>query len=50
MRSVTRIAFFVIVLSALGSVHFLFAQGTDLGTIRGTVKDARAARSLPTRK
>jgi Carboxypeptidase regulatory-like domain/TonB dependent receptor len=43
MRSVTRFAFFLVVLSALGSVHFLFAQGTDLGTIRGTVKDASGA-------
>jgi hypothetical protein len=43
MRSVTRFAFFLLVLSALGSVHFLFAQGTDLGTIRGTVKDASGA-------
>ena len=43
MRSLTRFAFFFLVLSALGTVHFLFAQGTDLGTIRGTVKDASGA-------
>jgi hypothetical protein len=43
MRSVTRLAFFFLVLSALGTAHFLFAQGTDLGTIRGTVKDASGA-------
>jgi len=43
MRSVTRFAFFLLVLSALGTAHFLFAQGTDLGTIRGTVKDASGA-------
>jgi hypothetical protein len=43
MRSVTRFALFLLVFSALGSVHFLFAQGTDLGTIRGTVKDASGA-------
>jgi hypothetical protein len=43
MRSVTRFAFFLLVLPALGSAHFLFAQGTDLGTIRGTVKDASGA-------
>ncbi|HET9305014.1 MAG TPA: carboxypeptidase-like regulatory domain-containing protein [Candidatus Sulfotelmatobacter sp.] len=43
MKSVIRSAFFFLVLSALGSVHFLFAQGTDLGTIRGTVKDASGA-------
>src|SRR6202789_3382847 len=43
MRSVTRVALFLLVFSALGSVHFLFAQGTDLGTIRGTVKDASGA-------
>jgi hypothetical protein len=41
MKAVTRSAFFFLVLSLLGRVHFLFAQGTDLGTIRGTVKDAR---------
>jgi hypothetical protein len=43
MRSATRFACILLVLSALGSVHFLFAQGTDLGTIRGTVKDASGA-------
>ena len=43
MTSVIRFAFFFLVLSALGTVHFLFAQGTDLGTIRGTVKDATGA-------
>ncbi len=43
MRSVTRLALFFLVLSALGTVHFLFAQGTDLGTIRGAVKDATGA-------
>ena len=44
MRSVMRFAFFFfLVLSAPGTVHFLFAQGTDLGTIRGTVKDATGA-------
>ena len=43
MRPVTRFGFFFLVLSALGSVHFLFAQGPDLGTIRGTVKDATGA-------
>jgi hypothetical protein len=43
MRSVPRFALFLLVFSALGSVDFLFAQGTDLGTIRGTVKDASGA-------
>ncbi len=43
MRLVTRFAIFLFVLSALGSVHFLVAQGTDLGTIRGTVKDPSGA-------
>jgi len=43
MRPVTRFGFFFLVLSALGTVHFLLAQGTDLGTIRGTVKDATGA-------
>jgi Carboxypeptidase regulatory-like domain/TonB dependent receptor len=43
MRSVTRVAFFLLVLSALGSVNFLLGQGTDLGTIRGTVKDVSGA-------
>jgi len=43
MKSLIRFAFFFLVLSALGSIHFLFAQGTDLGTIRGNVKDASGA-------
>ena len=43
MRSVTRFACFLLILSAVGSVQFLFAQGTDLGTIRGTVKDVSGA-------
>jgi hypothetical protein len=43
MRLVTRFACFLLVLSAVGSVQFLFAQGTDLGTIRGTVRDASGA-------
>jgi hypothetical protein len=43
MSSVTRLVFFILLLSALGTDHFLFAQGTDLGTIRGTVKDASGA-------
>jgi len=43
VRLVTRFAIFLFVLSALGSVHFLVAQGTDLGTIRGTVKDPSGA-------
>jgi hypothetical protein len=43
MRSVTRFAFFFLVLSALGSFNFLLGQGTDLGTIRGTVQDPSGA-------
>ncbi len=43
MRSATRIALLLTVLSALGSARFMFAQGTDLGTIEGTVKDPSGA-------
>ncbi len=44
MKSVTRFALLLMVMFAgLGSVHFLFAQGTDLGTIQGTVKDVSGA-------
>ena len=43
MRSVTRFTLFLTLLTALGTAHSMFAQGTDLGTIRGTVKDASGA-------
>ena len=43
MRFVTRFVLCLVVLSTVGSAHLLFAQGTDLGTIRGTVKDATGA-------
>ena len=43
MSSVTRLALVLILLSGLGSAQWVFAQGTDLGTIQGTVKDASGA-------
>ena len=43
MRFETRLFLYLVVLSTLCSAHFLFAQGTDLGTIRGTVKDTSGA-------
>jgi hypothetical protein len=43
MSSVTRLALVLILLSGLGSAQWVFAQGTDLGTIQGTVKDASSA-------
>jgi hypothetical protein len=38
-----RFALLLILLSALGTAQFLFAQGTDLGTIVGVVTDATGA-------
>jgi hypothetical protein len=43
MRLATRYALLLIVLSALGSARFMFAQGTDLGTVGGLVTDATGA-------
>jgi hypothetical protein len=43
MRSVTRFALFLLLLSALATAQFLFAQGTDLGTIVGVVTDSSGA-------
>src|SRR5256885_6417115 len=43
MRSVLRSVFLLTLLLAFGSVQFLLAQGTDLGTIRGTVTDSSGA-------
>ena len=43
MKSVKRFTLLLTLFTALGAAHFLFAQGTDLGTIRGTVKDASSA-------
>src|SRR4029077_4800825 len=43
MKSVERFTLFLTLFTALGAAHLLFAQGTDLGTIRGTVKDASSA-------
>jgi len=38
-----RLSVFLVLLTALGSAQFIFAQGTDLGTIQGTVKDPSGA-------
>ncbi len=43
MKSVKCFTLFLTLLTALGAAHLVFAQGTDLGTIRGTVKDATGA-------
>ena len=43
MKSSTGLAIRLILLVALGSAQFLFAQGTDLGTIRGLVTDSSGA-------
>jgi hypothetical protein len=43
MRSVMRFALFLLLLPALGTTQFSFAQGTDLGTIVGVVTDATGA-------
>ncbi len=43
MRSATCFALFLVLLSAFGGVQFVFAQGTDLGTIRGVVTDPSGA-------
>jgi len=43
MKSATCFAFSLILLSAFGSPQFLFAQGTDLGTITGLVTDGTGA-------
>src|ERR1700721_3423676 len=43
MSSVTRLALVLILLSSLESAQWVFAQGTDLGTIQATVKDASGA-------
>ncbi len=43
MKSAIYFASLLILLSVLGGGQFLFAQGTDLGTIRGTVKDPSGA-------
>src|SRR3954453_7022219 len=43
MKSVARFLLVFVVLSVIGSAHFLFGQGTDLGTIRGQVTDSSGA-------
>src|ERR1035438_875216 len=43
MRSVTRFTLLVTLLTVLGIAHSMFGQGTDLGTIQGTVKDPSGA-------
>jgi len=43
MKSVKCFTLFLTLLTVLGAAHLVFAQGTDLGTIRGTVKDSTGA-------
>jgi Carboxypeptidase regulatory-like domain len=43
MKSATCFALILILLSAFGGAQFVFAQGTDLGTIRGVVTDPSGA-------
>src|SRR3954467_9792162 len=43
MRSLMRFAVLLILLSSLATTQFMFAQGTDLGTIRGSVTDSSGA-------
>ena len=43
MKSATYIASLLILLAVLGSAQLLFAQGTDLGTITGSVTDSTGA-------
>jgi hypothetical protein len=43
MKLVKGFALLLTLLSAFGSAHFLLAQGTDLGTIRGSVMDSSGA-------
>src|ERR1035441_7712050 len=43
MKSATYFALILILLSAFGGVQFVFAQGTDLGTVGGLVTDASGA-------
>jgi hypothetical protein len=43
MKPVKRFTLCLTLLTALGAAHLMFGQGTDLGTIRGTVKDASGA-------
>jgi hypothetical protein len=43
MKAATYFASLLILLAALGSAQLLFAQGTDLGTITGSVTDSTGA-------
>jgi len=43
MKSALRLAFVWALIFGLAGTQFLFAQGTDLGTIRGTVTDSSGA-------
>jgi hypothetical protein len=43
MKSVKCFTLLLTLLTALGTASLMFAQGTDLGTIRGTVKDPSGA-------
>src|ERR1700745_2383259 len=43
MKFAKSFALFLILLAALGSTQLMFAQGTDLGTITGSVTDASGA-------
>ena len=43
MTSVKCFALLLTLLAALGAANLVFGQGTDLGTIRGTVKDSTGA-------
>ena len=43
MKSALRLVFVLSLIVGLAGTQFLFAQGTDLGTIRGTVTDSTGA-------
>ncbi|MGH9505114.1 MAG: carboxypeptidase regulatory-like domain-containing protein [Terriglobales bacterium] len=43
MKSAKNLVLWLTLLSVCGSLQFLFAQGTDLGTIRGLVTDSSGA-------
>ncbi len=43
MRSVKGFTLCLTLVTALGTAHLMYGQGTDLGTIQGTVKDSTGA-------
>jgi hypothetical protein len=43
MKSATQLAKWIVLLLVIGTAQFLIAQGTDLGTITGTVTDSSGA-------